>query len=142
MNNDLISREALKENIINICGKCSNIITKYENGIADGNCAIQHIMNIIDNAPAVSQINIFCENADEKTIEELKAEMQKAQLAVFDERPQGVWEIGYTAKQKKIAPCISMLENIGIKVIEQENISQKITIIDEKIIAQYSYFVN
>lgn len=35
------------------------------------------------------------------------------------------------AKQKKIAPCISMLENIGIKVIEQENISQKITIIDE-----------
>lgn len=37
------------------------------------------------------------------------------------------------AKQKKIAPCISMLENIGIKVIEQENISQKITIIDEKI---------
>lgn len=38
------------------------------------------------------------------------------------------------AKQKKLAPCISMLENIGIKVIEQENISQKITIIDEKII--------
>ena len=37
------------------------------------------------------------------------------------------------AKQKKIAPCISMLENTGIKVIEQENISQKITIIDEKI---------
>lgn len=37
------------------------------------------------------------------------------------------------AKQEKIAPCISMLENIGIKVIEQENISQKITIIDEKI---------
>ena len=37
------------------------------------------------------------------------------------------------AKQKKIAPCISMLENIGIKVKKQENISQKITIIDEKI---------
>ena len=105
MSDDLISREALKENIINICGKCSNIITKYENSIPDGNCAIQHIMNIIDNAPTVSQINIFCENADEKTIEELKAEMQKAQLAVFDERPQGVWEIGYTAKQKKIAVC-------------------------------------
>lgn len=36
------------------------------------------------------------------------------------------------AKKKK--PCIEMFENIGIRVIEQENISQKITIIDEKII--------
>ncbi len=38
------------------------------------------------------------------------------------------------AKQKKIDPCIKMLENIGIKVIEQENASQKIAIIDEKIL--------
>ena len=38
------------------------------------------------------------------------------------------------AKRKKSEPCIEMFENIGIKVIEQENISQKITIIDEKII--------
>ena len=38
------------------------------------------------------------------------------------------------AKRKKSEPCIKMFENIGIRVIEQENISQKITIIDEKII--------
>ena len=38
------------------------------------------------------------------------------------------------AKRKKSEPCIEMFENIGIKVIEQENISQKITIIDERII--------
>ena len=38
------------------------------------------------------------------------------------------------AKRKKSEPCIEMFENIGIRVIEQENISQKITIIDEKII--------
>ena len=38
------------------------------------------------------------------------------------------------AKRKKNKPCIEMFENIGIRVIEQEKISQKITIIDEKII--------
>ena len=38
------------------------------------------------------------------------------------------------AKRKKSEPCIEMFENMGIRVIEQENISQKITIIDEKII--------
>ena len=38
------------------------------------------------------------------------------------------------AKRKKSEPCIEMFENIGIRVIEQENISQKISIIDEKII--------
>ena len=49
----LIDREALKSTINEICGKCSNIITKYENGVPDGNCAIQHILNMIDNAPTV-----------------------------------------------------------------------------------------
>ena len=38
------------------------------------------------------------------------------------------------SKQKKLEPCIRMLENIGIKVIERENVSQKISIIDEKIL--------
>ena len=38
------------------------------------------------------------------------------------------------SKQKKLEPCIRMLENIGINVIERENVSQKITIIDEKIL--------
>ena len=37
------------------------------------------------------------------------------------------------SKQKKIDPCIKMLENAGMKVTAQENISQKIAIIDEKI---------
>lgn len=38
-----------------------------------------------------AQVTIFCENADAKTREELKAEMQKAKLAVFEEKPQGKW---------------------------------------------------
>ena len=37
-------------------------------------------------------------------------------------------------KQKKIAPCINMLANAGIKVIERDNVSQKIAVIDEKIL--------
>ena len=53
MNNDLISREALKETIISFCGNCSNVIREYKEGVPDGNCAIQHIMNMIDNAPTI-----------------------------------------------------------------------------------------
>lgn len=55
---DSISREALKSTIIEICGRCSNIITKYENGVPDGNCAIQHILNMIDNAPTVKSYTL------------------------------------------------------------------------------------
>jgi len=75
MNNDLISREALKKALeeCKYCGFYGKLI------------------ELIDNAPTVPQVTVFCENADEKTIEELKAEMQKAKLAVFEERPQGEW---------------------------------------------------
>ena len=38
------------------------------------------------------------------------------------------------SKHNKLEPCIKMLENIGVKVFERENVSQKITIIDEKIL--------
>ena len=48
-----IDADALKNTIIGFCGKCQNIITKYENGVPDGNCAIHHILNMIDNAPTV-----------------------------------------------------------------------------------------
>jgi len=48
----LINADELKNTIVNICGKCSNNITEYdENHIPNGNCAIWHILNIIDNAP-------------------------------------------------------------------------------------------
>ena len=41
----------------------------------------------IDNAPTVENITVFCENADEKTIEDLKAELQ----SVIDARTKGEW---------------------------------------------------
>ena len=60
MNNDLISREALKKTIISFCGNCSNVIREYKEGVPDGNCAIQHIMNMIDNAPTVEFSKEIC----------------------------------------------------------------------------------
>lgn len=74
--NDLISREALKETIISICGNCSNIIREYKEGVPDGNCAIQHIMNMIDNAPTVKTYCYFCGQTEHGQIEE---------------KPQGEW---------------------------------------------------
>jgi rubrerythrin len=50
-----IDADELKKTIINICGNCSNIIREYKDGVPDGNCAIQHIMNMIDNAPTVEE---------------------------------------------------------------------------------------
>ena len=80
MNNDLISRSELKKTIINICGNCSNIIKEYKDGVPDGNCAIQHIMNMIDNAPTVEYT---FEEAFQKTVCE--------QRLYCPERPQGEW---------------------------------------------------
>ena len=83
---DLISREALKSTIIEICGKCSNIITKYENGVPDGNCAIQHILNMIDNAPTVE-----LDEMTQDLIDKVNVNVGLAQ-PIKDDRPQGEWE--------------------------------------------------
>lgn len=116
--NDLISREALKATIISICGKCSNIITKYENGVPDGNCAIQHILNIIDNAQTV-------EIKQGEWIEQKNYPYQRCKLQLGYECNQcgtenecktnycpncgadmkGEWEVFYTRKQKKVFRC-------------------------------------
>ena len=87
MNNDLISREALKKALKSGCDICHDKNTNW----CEHCCPLNDFEDLIDNAPTVENITIFCENADEKTIEELKAEMQKAKLALFEERPQGEW---------------------------------------------------
>lgn len=43
------------------------------------------LLKEIDESPTVENITVFCENADEKTIEDLKAELQ----SVIEARPQG-----------------------------------------------------
>lgn len=45
------------------------------------------LLKEIDESPTVENITVFCENADEKTIEDLKAELQ----SVIEARPQGEW---------------------------------------------------
>lgn len=69
---DLISREALKDAIAE---------WKYH-GFYD------KLIEVIDNAPTAPQINILCENADEKAIADMKEELQKV---IDDIRPQGKW---------------------------------------------------
>ena len=105
MNNDLISREALKETIdcidwyhINPCGELT------EGALCNGEALYkaEDIYKAIDNAPTVPQINILCENADEKAIADMKEELQK----VIDYlRPQGEWIEDYTAKKKRVVAC-------------------------------------
>lgn len=41
----------------------------------------------IDNAPTVPQVTVFAENADEKAVADLKAELEN----VIEARPQGEW---------------------------------------------------
>lgn len=72
----LIDADALKKTIINICGNCSNIIREYKDGVPDGNCAIQHIMNMIDNAPTV-EYPFYAERGRRMTKEELIEQMEK-----------------------------------------------------------------
>ena len=72
MNNDLISREALKD------------ITYINKGNFN---TVEGIREWIDNAPTVPQITVFTETADEKAIADLKAELQN----VIETRPKGEW---------------------------------------------------
>lgn len=62
---------------------------------------LQLAIDIIDNAPAVENITVFAENADEKTIADLKEELQKV---IAEKRPQGEWIIVDDTEQF-IAKC-------------------------------------
>lgn len=78
---DCISREALKE----------KLKERYYN---DG-LNIVTAIELIDNAPPVPQVTVFTENADEKAVADMKAELQ----SVIGARPneQIAWEQGYEA---------------------------------------------
>lgn len=79
MDNDLISRSALKKAIKSYADD------QYAENEYLGECSI---MDIIDNAPPVPQITVFTETADEKAATDLKAELQN----VLEElRPKGEW---------------------------------------------------
>lgn len=77
MHNDLISREDLKEAL-------AKEIKTNDMGLW------LKILLVIDNAPPVEcpQFNIFCENADEQAIADMKAELQRVLNEI---RPKGEW---------------------------------------------------
>lgn len=77
MNNDLISRVALIKAIKTECNPYGKPTIDFESG--------KKVLKIIDNAPTVPQITVCCENADEKTLEELKAELKRV---INEIRPQ------------------------------------------------------
>lgn len=112
---DLISREALKEIIIKICGKCSNNITEYdENNIPDGNCAIWHILNMIDNAPTVDLKDIYQEG-------HYDGHLEGYTKALNEERPQGKCEkCTYRIFTEKFTDSISeVMALYGITSVEE-----------------------
>lgn len=69
MNNDLISREALKKEL-NFVYSCAYIESKSKEGIASD------IIDVIDNAPTVPQVTVFAENASKEEIEDFKQELE------------------------------------------------------------------
>lgn len=77
MNNDLISREALKKELLKRLWFVSSPETDA-----------QAIKDIIDNAPAVENITVFTESTYEKAIADLKEELQKI---IAEKRPKGEW---------------------------------------------------
>lgn len=91
MNNDLISRSELRKAV-------NDFYDNHFKGLVPNELITyaEAVDNFIDNAPTVEQITVFCENADEKTIEDLKVELQKVK-SDRHQCNQIVWEQGYEA---------------------------------------------
>lgn len=87
MNNDLISREALKKKL-----KSESYWT-YTQEYGDA-IPVGWVMSAIDNAPAVNP-SLNLDNITEEDIEKFIVIMQRANskglLAINEERPQGEW---------------------------------------------------
>lgn len=82
MNNDLISREALKKIIDKITWYHINPYGELVDGAlwnGEALYKVEDIFNAIDNAPAVEEkpfeINVFLENADESTLFDIKKQL-------------------------------------------------------------------
>ena len=82
MNNDLISREALKKDFESLQSSMHKI-NPLLNAIS-----FNVVYSIIDNAPTVENITVFSEGADEETLEDIKKELEKV-LDKLKERNNG-----------------------------------------------------
>ena len=118
---DAISRKDLKLAIREMPDWCGD--DAYYSGVND-------VSRLIDNAPTVPQVTVFAENADEKAIEDMKAELQsviadlKAELQnVIESRPQGKCEKCDFRKfsEQFIDSVVDVMTNNGITSVEQLN---------------------
>ena len=84
---DCISREAINLEIEKrYCSK--HCVLPSEEPYCPDNCPARFLKNIVKECPTVPQVVVFAENADEKAIEDMKAELQNVIDSV---RPQGEW---------------------------------------------------
>ena len=84
---DCISREAINLEIEKrYCSK--HCVLPSEEPYCPDNCPARFLKNIVKECPTVPQVVVFAENADEKAIEDMKAELQNV---IDSERPQGEW---------------------------------------------------
>ena len=82
-----ISREAINLEIEKrYCSK--HCVLRTEEPYCPDNCPARFLKNIVKECPTVPQVVVFAENADEKAIEDMKAELQNVIDSV---RPQGEW---------------------------------------------------
>jgi len=105
--------DALKTTIINICGKCSNNITDYdENKVPNGNCAIWHILNIIDNAPTVEAGSIIdgLNNEIDDLSENLAWYINERNRLLKERRPQGEWISDYRTCKCSVCDFITVID--------------------------------
>lgn len=91
MNNDLISREALKKALHNF----------FDGKVIDEPAYIlRDVFCYIEGAPTVPQVTVFAENASKEEVADFKQELEKVL-----ERPQGEWlkigELGLAYKCNK-----------------------------------------
>ena len=93
----LIDADATKKAIKTECNPYGAPTIDFESG--------KKVLNIIDNAPTVESITVFCENADEKTTDELKKELEKVM-----ERPQGEWINGREISRTMIGSKVEHIE--------------------------------
>lgn len=89
MNNDLISREALKKALKSNCDLCHDKNTNW----CEHCCPLNDFEDLIDNAPTVEPCLSF-NNVSDEDIEKFKLIWQRATskgLRLINERPQGEW---------------------------------------------------
>ena len=112
-----ISRSALKEDFKHRLKKAKNW---KENALNNGDDElviradahidfICEVIMTIDNAPTVPQVVVFAENADEKAIEDMKAELQNV---IDSERPQGEWLFKHNSSDIWCSVCDENFDEI------------------------------